>query len=653
MPTRSKLLEPDLMNRIPSLALIIACLFLATACQQAEQPTAGSEQKPTTGEQGKPEKHDDDALIPSRDYHSYANAEAVRISHALLDLQVDFEGRSLRGSVLLSLEKTEESVDTLILDTRDLKIEKVTTEAGEALAFALGADDATLGQALEIQLPPEINQVKIDYATRPEASGLQWLTAQQTGGGKHPFLFTQSQAIHARSWIPLQDTPQVRFTYTATIRTPAGLRAVMSANNDPDAEINGVFEFEMPQPIPSYLMALAVGDLAFQAMSDRTGVYAEPEILAAAADEFADTESMMQTSEALFGPYRWGRYDLLILPPSFPFGGMENPRLSFITPTVIAGDRSLVALIAHELAHSWSGNLVTNATWRDLWLNEGFTVYLEARIMEEVFGKERRAMEDVLGYQSLQQDFEDLAPGDQALAFDLRNRDPDESFSSIAYEKGRFMLVYLEDAFGREIFDEFLRDYFDQYGFKSVHTEQFLEYLDTHLLSAHPGRVSREQVEQWVFQPGMPDTAVLPSSDAFEQVDAQRRLWISGEAEAANLETESWTVHQWLYFLNNLPVELSQEQLAQLDQAFSLTTTSNNEIAHSWLLIVVHNQYQPGMERLRDYLVSIGRRKLIVPLYEALIDQEWGRDMASEVFAQAKPGYHPMAVASIESLFQE
>jgi leukotriene-A4 hydrolase len=331
---------------------------------------------------------------------------------------------------------------------------------------------------------------------------------------------------------------------------------------------------------------------------------------------------------------------------------MENPRLSFITPTVIAGDRSLVALIAHELAHSWSGNLVTNATWRDLWLNEGFTVYLEARIMEEVFGADRRAMEDVLGYQSLMQDLEELDQRDQMLALDLRDRDPDDSFSNIAYEKGRFLLVYLEQAFGREIFDQFLRDYFDEFGFQSMYTERFLDYLDSQLLSANPGKVSREQVEQWVFQPGLPDNAVLPESDAFDQVDSQRHLWTSGEVNATDLQTQSWTVHQWLFFLNKLPLELSPEQLAQLDRTFDLTASSNNEIAHSWLLIVIHNHYQPGLGRLHDYLTSIGRRKLIVPLYEALIEQQWGRKLAVDIFAEARPGYHPMAVASIERVLE-
>jgi aminopeptidase N len=277
-----------------------------------------------------------------------------------------------------------------VLDTRDLDIQKAeSSRDGSSWAnalFSLAPPDKILGSALSITLPDDATRVRISYTTRPQASGLQWLDPPQTAGKKDPFLFTQSEAIHARSWIPLQDSPQVRITYRAHVRTPKNLMAVMSANNDLKAARDGDYEFEMPQPIPSYLIALAVGDLFFAPISPRTGIWAEPPVVGKAAREFADLEAMIRAAEELFGPYHWDRYDVLVLPPSFPFGGMENPRLTFATPTVLAGDKSLVALVAHELAHSWAGNLVTNATWRDFWLNEGFTVYLERRIVEKVFG---------------------------------------------------------------------------------------------------------------------------------------------------------------------------------------------------------------------------------------------------------------------------
>ena len=354
--------------------LLIAFLFVAVFTATTHSQTPASPQP------------------SSADVHSYSNPADVRVKHIDLDWQVLFAQKVLKGTALLTVERVSRNIQApLILDSKNLNIEKVETSLNgktySPSAFTVASEDKILGAALTIPLPPKATRVRIHYSTRPVASGVQWLEPSQTAGKKNPFMFTQSQAIHARSWIPLQDTPQVRVTYTARVRTPPTLLAVMSAQNDPQAPRDGDYLFSMRQPIPSYLIALAVGDLSFRPLSDRTGVYAEPQVVEKAAQEFSDTEKMVQATEKLYGPYRWERYDLLVLPPSFPFGGMENPRLTFVTPTILAGDKSLVSLVAHELAHSWSGNLVTNATWRDFWLNEGFTVYLERRIQEAVYGR--------------------------------------------------------------------------------------------------------------------------------------------------------------------------------------------------------------------------------------------------------------------------
>lgn len=625
----------------------LAVLLLITACTEAPRSPLSD----NTDVQITPIDNTLPLMNVSRDYHSFANVDEVIVTHITLDLTADFEAQQLSGTAILDVERINENATALVLDTRDLTINRVSADS-ETLDYKLAKADPELGAALTVTLPPNVTQITIDYTTSPHASGLQWLTPLQTAGKRHPFLFTQAQAVHARSFIPLQDSPKVRITYDATIRTPKELLAVMSASNSPDTERDGVYEFTMPQPIPSYLIALAIGDLTFKPMGERTGVYAEPEIIDAAAKEFEDTESMLIATEEKYGPYSWERYDLLILPPSFPFGGMENPRLSFITPTVIAGDKSLVSLIAHELAHSWSGNTVTNATWRDLWLNEGFTTYLTYRIMEMVYGTDRYNMEAVLGYQDLQAGIASLPPADQIMAIDLRGRNPDDVFSNIPYEKGALFLREIEQKIGRDNFDAFLLGYFKDFSFKSITTDEFIAYVDDTLLAKYPDELSKTRIEQWIFSPGIPEGAPVPESDAFSKIDSVRTTFLDAQLSANDINTEDWTVHEWLYFLNNLPGELSNEQLSALDSAFDLTNTANNEIAHSWLMIAVAHQYQPAYDRLYEYLISIGRNKLVKPLYRELSKTADGKAFAKRAFEQAKPGYHPLTIKANEGFFE-
>lgn len=589
-----------------------------------------------------------------RDVHSYAEPDKVTTRHIHLDLDVDFAAHQLRGSATLSLQRLATAYDQLVLDTRALTISKV--EAGRAgvlqpTSFSLDAADPILGSALRITLPKDADTVKISYASSPDASGLQWLTPAQTAGKKHPFMFSQAQAIHARSFIPLQDTPQVRVTYSAVIRTPKDLRAVMSADNDASvaATVSGAtseYKFKMPQPIPSYLIAIAAGDLAFKPMSARTGVWAEPVTLDAAVKEFADTEQMVVAAEKLYGPYAWGRYDLLILPPSFPFGGMENPRLTFATPTVIAGDKSLVSLIAHELAHSWSGNLVTNATWRDTWLNEGFTTYVENRIMEEIYGRDRAVMEQALGRADLLEDFAKVDEKDRVLTPDLTGRDPDENFSRIPYEKGASLLFYLEDKYGRDKFDAFIKGYFNTFKFKTLTTEQFLAYAEKELINKNQRGVKLAKLKEWLYQPGLPSDATQPESPAFAAVDEQLQAFVSGKKKAAALPTKQWTTHEWLRFLDGLPEKPTLAQMQELDAAFKLTQNGNAEIAHAWLRAAIRADYKVSFPRLEQYLIQIGRRKLVIPLYKLLAQTPANKAWAIEMFKKAEPGYHPLTIGS-------
>jgi leukotriene-A4 hydrolase len=591
---------------------------------------------------------------PARDVHSLGNPQQVRPTHLSLDLTLDFARKVISGVAVLDLDYPAGGAATeLHLDTRDLKVKSVTDPGGGGLTFALDPATPFLGQRLRITLPqPRPAKVRIEYETSPAATAVQWLAPAQTTSGKMPFLFTQSQAIHARSWIPCMDSPGVRLTYEAVVHVPAGMTAVMSAEQEKGEPEKGLFRFRMSQPIPSYLIALAAGEIAFQALSPRTGVYAEPAVLARAAAEFADTEKMMQVTERLYGPYRWGRYDIIVLPPSFPFGGMENPRLTFATPTVIAGDKSLVALVAHELAHSWSGNLVTNATWSDFWLNEGFTSYIENRIVEELYGLEVAEMEALLAQRGLREFMADptTKADDTRLYVALAGRDPDEGMNSIAYDKGANLLRVLENKLGRGRFDAFLRGYFDANAFRSITTADFVKQARRDLFKGDARLWKELGVDDWIYKNGLPANMVVPPSARYEKTGAAAAAFVKGGAlEGVG---QGWVTLEWLGFLNALPRSLTREQMAALDTRFDFSRSGNSEILFAWLLHVVRNSYEPAYPALKDFLTRMGRRKFLRPLYLAMNENPSTREMARTIYAQARPTYHPIAAASIDEILK-
>lgn len=589
-----------------------------------------------------------------RDEHSYAQPELVRTKDLALALKVDFDARQLTGSATYTLDWVDPKATQLVLDTRDLRIEKVVGERSDGkwndLKFTLSEPDKLLGSKLTIESPQRNPRIRVTYATSPEASGLQWLTPAMTEGKKTPFMFSQSQQIHARSWVPLQDTPQVRFTYTANVLSPKSVMVLMSADNDPKAERDGDYSFSMPQPIPSYLLAIAAGDLVFKPISERSGVWAEPAAVDKSVKEFEDTEKMIQANERLYGAYRWDRYDMLVLPPSFPYGGMENPRLSFITPTVITGDKSLVALIAHELAHSWSGNLVTFSTPNDAWLNEGFTSYVENRIVEELYGRERADMENVIERNELASEFTADNTALQALAIKpgaLKN--PDDSLTSTVYTKGAWFLQFLEQRFGRDVFDPFLKNYFDHFAFQSIPTQTFVDYLKANLLDKHPGKVTMAEVEQWIYEPGVPDFAPKTESKRFDAVDGARKAFVETGTLPDKTLTDAWVTQEWVHFIEGLGQTLKPEQLAALDAAYRFTGTSNGEIAQRWYPLAVRSGYTKANEAIATFLTTIGRRKLIMPTYAELVKTPEGMKLAETAFAKARPGYHPITTGSVEA----
>lgn len=585
------------------------------------------------------------------DPHSRSRPNEVVVRHIALELTVDFEARRLAGSATYDLEHRTPGATQLVLDTWQLDIEKVTGDDGTDLSFTLGEGDPVLGSALTIEVGAA-ERVVVHYATSPEARAVQWLEPEQTASGKS-FLFTQNQPILARSWIPCQDSPAVRVTYDAGIQVPADLLALMSAENPVERNDAGTYRFSMPQPVPAYLIALAVGDLEFREIGSRSGVYAEPSVVDGAAWEFADTEEMIGAAERLYGPYRWGRYDILVLPPSFPYGGMENPRLTFATPTILAGDRSLVTLIAHELAHSWSGNLVTNSTWNDIWLNEGFTVYFETRIDEELYGPAYTAMILRLGRQDLDRAVRDETPRDTWLELDLAGRDPDEGPTKIPYEKGSLLLRLIEARVGRERFDEFLRDYFDRFAFESMDTATFLDHLTTELLEPAGVTADELQLEAWVHGAGVPDNAPEFTSDAFDRVDEQVAALVAG-SDLASLETGEWVSQQWVHFVRGLPLDTDHAVLAAVDSQFGFSTSGNIEIATAWLELAAESGYvfaEPAVdEALAGFLTRHGRALYIRRVYEKLAATERGLARAREIYAAARPTYHSVSQAAVDRI---
>ena len=592
------------------------------------------------------------------DSSSYANVSAFITRHLILDLTADFDRRILAGSVELHLSRRDMTATELVLDTRDLAIEKAEATAGTnawvKTAFNLDRATPIFGSALRIVMPPDTDRVRVTYATSPNARALQWLAPTQTAGKRHPFLFTQAWAIQARSFIPSQDLPSVRMTYDATVRTPRELVALMAAEMHPSAAGSGVFRFHMPQAIPSYLIALAIGDLTFKSLGPRSGVWAEPSVLEAAAREFADTEQMMASTESIYGPYRWGRYDLLVMPPSFPFGGMENPRLTFASPTIIAGDKSLVSLVAHELAHSWSGNLVNNATWPDFWLNEGFTTYIERRVVEQIYGKARADMERMIGVQRLKDSRPTLAiPRDKTLRPDFTGRDPDDAYSEVPYEQGALFLTFLETKFERPAFDRFLRSWFDTHAFRSATTDDFLAFLKTELMNKQPGVITDAQLQEWLHSEGIPANAVLPESDAFAKVEQARDAWLAGGPMGAlAFASKAWSVQEWIHFVETLPHTLMLAKMSELDDQFGFTKSPNAAIAQVWFRLAIATSYKPAYATLENYLARIGRRRLIMPLYRDLASTPEGKVQAKEILAKTREGYHPIVQTAIELLLR-
>lgn len=623
-----------------ALGSFLSLMILTTACQTKTNEQV--EEKSTTTDNSE-----------NIDWHSKSNSGEIHPEHLSLDIAVDFDKQQISGQATWKLNP-EKGVGKAIFDTRNLQIDSVLYADGSIAKFSLGKADPILGAALSIPIEEDTKELHIFYKTLEDATALQWLEPSQTFGKEAPFLYTQSESIHVRTWIPGPDSPGARFTYDATVKVPEGLLALMSAENPQEKNADGIYKFTMNEKIPGYLLALAVGDIGFKAVDNRTGVYAEPAILDKSYAELDGIGKMVDTAESIYGDYRWGRYDVLMLPSGFPIGGMENPRLTFATPTILAGDKSLLNLIAHELAHSWSGNLVTNATWEDFWLNEGFTTYFEQRIMEAEQGKEYAAMLWSLSERTLRGAVEDMGANneDTRLKIELKDRDPDLGFTDIPYEKGSAFLLLIEQTVGREKWDAFLIKYFDAHAFQTMNTTYFLEYLDKNLLSENEDWKETIDVEAWVYGPGIPENYPHMENSRFEAVDKQMEEFVNG-GKATDLKTQSWSAQEWMHFIGDLPKDLSLDKMKDLDKTFGLTDSQNSEVADLWYLLALNTEYTVAYPAMKEFLYVTGREKFLEPLYKQMMLSDNGKKMAKEIYTIARPNYHPLTQKAMDKIILE
>jgi aminopeptidase N len=588
----------------------------------------------------------------AHDPWTFAEPQVARVTHVALDLALDFDAKSVGGTATLDV-LAEPGADTVVLDTDGLEIASVTDAEGNALPFEMGEEVADKGAPLTVKMG-EARKIVVRY-TASEAAALQWLTPEQTAGGKHPYLLSQGQPTLNRTWIPTQDSPGIRQTWEARIVAPKPLTVVMSGLREGEPEDLGdrrAFRFAMNKPVAPYLIAIAAGDLAFRELGPRSGVWTEPSMLDAAAAELVDTEKMIDAAEALYGPYRWGRYDMIVLPPSFPYGGMENPTLTFLTPTFIAGDRSLVGLVAHELAHSWSGNLVTNASWADSWLNEGFTTYFENRIMEALYGGRRASQEAALSFADMEKVFDEKGTNAPVTALHLPPKEakPDGGESGIVYDKGALSLRSVERIVGREKFDAWLRQWFDNHAFQPATSALMLADMRANLVKGDASLEARLMLDQWVYGTGLPENAVRPSPTAFAEVDAAAQQYASShfvDPEA----WAGWTTAERLRLIAKLPKELSDKELGDLDRNLDLSRSGNNEVLFAWLELALANRYEPAVPVAEKFLARVGRRKFVLPLFEVLMGQgEWGQTIARRIYAKTRAGYHSVTQGSVDAV---
>lgn len=583
-----------------------------------------------------------------RDPHSYCDSGQPMLNKLDWKISCDFDNKKVEGTACWKWDTPAKG--PIDLDTRDLNIDKIVGRDGVEIKWTIFPEEDILGSRLEVMVPEGATEMTIYYSSSPSSSCLQWLDANKTSSGKYSYLFSQAQPIHARSMLPVQDSPRVRFSYSADVTVPDPINVVMSAAPGDKTEAGdglSTFHFEMPQTIPAYLLALAAGEITSKDIAPRVRVYAEPALIDKAFYEFGGADEMLTVAEEMLGSYLWDRFDFIVMPPSFHLGGMENPRITFLTPTVLAGDRSLVDILVHELSHSWLGNLVTNASMNDFWLNEGFTRWAERCVLEKLYGEEYRVLAAAIGRRNLEAALDNFGRESPLthLENDLSGVDPDEVFSEIPYEKGFLFATLMEKEMGAEAFNKFIRGYIEHFKFTSITTDEFKAYVNEKV----PGLLEAIRADEWINGPGLPDNCPNFSSPVLDNVNRLIDGWKDGVRPDPE-EAKNWKPSLWQIYLKGIPKTIDKKDCKWLDNTFGLSQSTNSEIVSNWFVIAANSAYEPAFDAIEKFVSSIGRMKLIKPIYMGLYKNESTKEFGYKLHTTYYDNYHPIAQTGLDSI---
>ncbi|KAM7197350.1 leukotriene A-4 hydrolase [Naviculisporaceae sp. PSN 640] len=592
-----------------------------------------------------------------RDHNTLSNYDAWRTKHTTANLTIDFPKQRLRGSVILELEsQTDKTSKEIVLDSSYVAVESIKVNSGPS-KWEIKDRHPVYGSPVHIAVPDgaakgEVVKLEIALATTGDCTALQWLTPEQTSSKKAPFMFSQCQAIHARSLFPCQDTPDVKSTYDFNITSPYPVVAsgVQVPSEDGSSAGDNLYKFRQEVPIPSYLFALASGEIATAPIGKKSVVATGPGELEEAKWELEeDMDKFMEHAEKIVFPYKWGEYNVLVLPPSFPYGGMENPIYTFATPTIISGDRQNVDVIAHELSHSWSGNLVTSCSWEHFWLNEGWTTYLERRLVAAVHGDSAHFdFSAIIGWKALEESVNGYGKDHEFTKLVINHKaiDPDDAFSTVPYEKGFHFIWYLDRLVGRENFDKFIPFYFSKWATKSLDSFEFkntfLEFFSQPEYGSLADKIASIDWDDRFYRPGLPPKPEFNTSLVDVCYDLAAK-WEQKDFTPSPSDIAGWTGNQVLVFLNTLQsreAPLSVEQSHKLGEVYNLEKGKNVELKAAYYQIAMRAKDDSVYQHVADLLGQVGRMKFVRPLYKSL--NLVNRDLAVKTFQKNRFFYHPI-----------